>query len=84
MRRLFWTALGATAGILIVRKLTSTARSFTPSGLTDQLSHAVSGLTDSVRDFAEDLRAGMAEREEQLHAALADDGTGAPPGGNPG
>ncbi|MDP9239708.1 MAG: hypothetical protein M3O55_03585 [Actinomycetota bacterium] len=83
MRRLFWAALGAVVGILIVRKLTSTARAFTPAALTDQLSQSVSGLADSVRDFAADIKDAMAEREEELMAALADDGTGRPPpGGN--
>ena len=82
MRRLFWAALGAAVGVLIVRKLTSTARAFTPAALTDQLSHGVTGLADSVRDFAADIKDAMAEREEELMAALADDGTGPPPGGN--
>ncbi|PZS33128.1 MAG: hypothetical protein DLM59_07010 [Pseudonocardiales bacterium] len=83
MRRLFWAALGATAGILIVRKLTSTARGFTPAALSEQLSQSIAGLGDSIRDFADDIRAAMAEREEELMAALADDGTGRPgAGGN--
>jgi len=82
MRRLFWAALGATVGILIVRKLTSTARAFTPAGLTGSLSQGIGGLGESIRDFADDIRAAMSEREDELMAALADDGTGRPPGGN--
>lgn len=81
MRRLFWAALGAAAGILIVRKLTSTARAFTPAALTGQLSQSIAGLGDSIRDFADDIKDAMAEREEELMAALADDGTGRPPPG---
>lgn len=82
MRRLFWAALGATVGILIVRKLTSTARAFTPAGLTDSLSQSVGGLGEAIRGFADDIKAAMAEREDELMAALADDGTGRSPGGN--
>jgi len=54
----------------------------TPAALTDQLSQSVAGLADSVRDFAAEIKDAMAEREEELMAALADDGTGPPPGGN--
>ena len=85
MRRLFWVTLGATVGILIVRKLTSTARAFTPSALSGQLAQSVSGLTDSIRDFAADVKEAMAEREEELQAALTADAAGQPPAaGKPG
>lgn len=84
MRRIFWAALGATAGVLIVRRLTSTARAFTPAALTDQLSGSVAGLADSIRDFAADVRNAMAEREEELMAALTDDGSRRPRAGNSG
>lgn len=70
MRRLFWIALGATAGVLVVRKLTQTARSFTPEGAADRVSGALGGLTESVRDFAADVRQGMAEREAELLQSL--------------
>ncbi|MEP6853293.1 MAG: DUF6167 family protein [bacterium] len=83
MRRLFWAVLGATVGILIVRKLTSAARAFSPAGLTDQLAQSAAGLSESIRSFGEDVRAGMAEREEELSAALADDGTGRSQGAGP-
>jgi len=69
MRRLFWVALGATAGVLVVRKITRTADALSPDGLT----RAVAGVGDSVRDFAEAVRDGMADREQELRIALGVD-----------
>jgi hypothetical protein len=74
MRRLFWVALGAAAGVVIVRLVKKQAQAFTPSGI----GRSLSGLGDSVRAFAEDVRAGMAEREYELSAALHDDEGGDP------
>lgn len=70
MRRLFWVALGATAGVLVVRKLTRMAHNVTPEGASDRVSEAVSGLGQAIRDFADDVRAGMDEREADLRLAL--------------
>jgi hypothetical protein len=71
MKRVFWIALGATAGVLVVRKLTRTARSYTPAGVADR----AQGLGASLRYFADEVRAGMAEREIELRDALGiDDG----------
>jgi hypothetical protein len=72
VRRLFWLALGATAGVLVVRKVSRTAQAYTPAGLA----HAVSGLGDSVRHFADQVRQGMVEREAQLRDALGLEGDG--------
>jgi hypothetical protein len=69
MRRLFWVALGAAAGVVAVRLVKKNAQAFTPSGI----GRSLAGLGDSVRAFAEDVRAGMAEREYELSAALHDD-----------
>jgi hypothetical protein len=69
MRRVFWIALGATAGVLVVRKLGKTARSYTPAGLADR----AEGLGASLRYFADEVRAGMAEREIELREALGID-----------
>jgi hypothetical protein len=66
MKRVFWIALGATAGVLVVRKLTKTAHSYTPAGLADR----AQGLGASLRYFADEVRAGMAEREIELRDAL--------------
>ncbi len=75
MRRLFWTALGATAGVLIVRRVSQTAQRFSPEGVAGSLTGALGGLTEAVRDFAADVREGMAEREHELRAGLGLDGS---------
>ncbi len=66
MRRLFWVALGATAGIYVMRKVTRTAEQLTPQGLAQ----SIAGLGDAIRDFADAVTAGMAERELELREAL--------------
>ncbi|AYY13450.1 hypothetical protein EF847_12860 [Actinobacteria bacterium YIM 96077] len=70
MKRVFWIALGATAGVMIVRKLTKAADSFTPEGAADQMTKAAGTLSEAIREFAEDVRAGMAERDQELREAL--------------
>jgi len=80
VRRLFWLALGASAGVVAVRRLTRTAAALTPRGLAD----SVADLGASIRVFAEEVRAGMAERELELREALGledpnDAGQGPPP-----
>ena len=70
MRRLFWIALGATAGILVARKITKSARSLTPDGAADRVAGALGGLGQAFREFADDVKAGMAERDIELREAL--------------
>ena len=38
MRRLFWIALGATLGVLVVHKVTKTAQAYSPSGVAKGVS----------------------------------------------
>jgi hypothetical protein len=66
---LFWVALGATAGVVAVRRLGRVARAYGPEGL----SRSAAGLADAVRETGLVVRAGMAEREEQLRLALGID-----------
>ena len=66
--RLFYVVLGATAGVLLVRRLTRAAESWTPEGMTNRLGSAVGGFVDNIRD-------GMAEREAELRSALGIDET---------
>jgi hypothetical protein len=69
MRRLFWVALGAVVGVLIVRKVTRAAEAYTPAGVSRSLSDFGEGL----RELAAAVREGMAEREEELRIALGVD-----------
>ena len=74
-RRLFYVAMGAVAGVLVVRRLTRTAQRFTPAGVQDSIVGALGGLTEAVREFSEAVREGMAEREVELRASLGLDGS---------
>jgi hypothetical protein len=69
MRRIFWVALGATAGVLIVRKLSRTVEAYTPEGI----GRSLGSLADALRDAADVVREGMAEREQELRVALGVD-----------
>jgi hypothetical protein len=73
-RRVFYIALGATVGILVVRKMSQAASKFTPAGVQSSLTGALGGLGDAIRDFGENVRAGMAEREDLLRSELGLDG----------
>ena len=74
-RRLFYVTLGAVAGVLLVRKLTSTAQRFTPAGVQQSIAGGLAGLADAVRDFTAEVRDAMAEREVELRDALGLDGS---------
>jgi hypothetical protein len=71
-RRLFYVALGATAGVLIVRKLTETANKLAPS---TAIPGALGSLSEAIREFGALVREGMAEREAELRTGLGLDGT---------
>ncbi len=59
-------ALGATAGVLVVRRVTRAAEAYTPEGIGRSLTEAL----DALRDLADEVRQGMAEREQELRVAL--------------
>jgi len=69
MKKLFWIALGATAGVLIVRKINQTAHAYSPEGLAGGMSN----IADAIRDFADAVRESMHERETELRVALGVD-----------
>jgi hypothetical protein len=66
MRRLFWVAVGAAAGVYAVHKVKQTLHAYSPSGLAER----ATGAGGSVRAFAEEVRSGMVEREAELREAL--------------
>jgi hypothetical protein len=69
MRRLFWIALGATAGALAVRKVTKTIEAYSPAGV----GRSMTSVGDGLRELADVIREGMAEREAELRVALGVD-----------
>ncbi|MEO7979546.1 MAG: DUF6167 family protein [Sporichthyaceae bacterium] len=66
MRRLFWVAVGAAAGVYAVRKVQKTLHAYSPGGLAERATGAGAGL----RAFADEVREGMAQREAELREAL--------------
>lgn len=66
MRRLFWVAVGAAAGVYAVRKVQKTLHAYSATGLAER----AGGVGDSLRLFADEVRAGMVEREAELRSAL--------------
>ena len=70
MRRLFWVAVGATAGIVVAHKIRRTAQRISPPAVSTSVAQAFSGMRRDIRDFTKDVRFAMAEREAQLHGAL--------------
>ena len=66
MRRGFWFAAGAGAGVYVMVRGRRVAEAFTPEGLRDRLS----GLGVGAHLFAEEMRTGMTERETELRERL--------------
>ena len=69
MRRLFWVVLGAVGGVLLVRRVTSAAAAYTPTGVA----RSAAELSDGLRELAAVVRDGMAQRERELRVALGVD-----------
>jgi hypothetical protein len=59
-------ALGATVGIVVVRRVSRAAQAYTPEGI----GRSLTGAVDALRDLADDVRVAMAERERELRVAL--------------
>ena len=74
MRRLFWLAMGATIGGLVVRKASRAAARLTPESLLGSLANGVRDLGAAVREFTVEVRDGMHEREEELREGVGLDG----------
>jgi hypothetical protein len=72
-KRLFWVALGATAGVVVVRRASKALRKFTPSGLADTATGLPGALGGKLQGFADDVRVAAAERELELYQVLGVD-----------
>jgi hypothetical protein len=66
MRRLFWVALGAVVGALVVRRVHKAAQAYTPEGI----SRSLTNVAEALREAAGVVREGMAAREAELRVAL--------------
>jgi hypothetical protein len=66
---MFWLALGATVGVLVVRKVTATAKAYTPEGVAQGLA----GVGDGLREMAQVVKESMAQRDAELRLALGVD-----------
>jgi hypothetical protein len=73
MKRVFWVALGASVGVLVVVKGSKALRRFTPSGLADSASAVPDAITGRFRGFADEVRLAAADREFELYQALGVD-----------
>ena len=69
MRRLFYVALGATAGVLLVRRITAAANKWTPEGIAAQ----AGGLGGAVSAWWAEVQHFSAQREAELREALGID-----------
>jgi hypothetical protein len=70
MKRLFWTAMGVTVGVIVTRRAGRAVDALTPAGVTERLAGSLTSLGDAVREFGQDVRDAMWEREDALHEAL--------------
>jgi len=70
MKRLFWTAMGVTAGVIITRRAERAMNALTPEGVSDRLALSITTLGDAVREFGQDVRDAMWDREDELYEAL--------------
>lgn len=72
-KRVFWVALGATVGVLVVNRASKTMRKFTPSGIAQGAGGLPGAITGRLQGFADDVRNAAAEREFELYRVLGVD-----------
>jgi len=68
--RAFWIALGAGAGVLVVRRAQAAARAVSPGGLADRAGATAEGIGERAQSFWTQVRTFAAEREAELRGAL--------------
>jgi hypothetical protein len=70
VRRVFWIALGASVGVLVVHRLSRVVDRFTPAGIAEGVSGVGERLSGAVGDFVAAVGDFAAEREIELRTAL--------------
>jgi hypothetical protein len=73
IKRVFWVALGASVGIVVVNRATKAAKKLAPGKLADSAAGVPGRVAAAWQDFAEDVRSAAAEREIELHQTLGAD-----------
>ena len=71
MRRLFYVAFGATAGVLVVRRVSKAANKWTPEGIAAQ----AGGAGERIAEWWAEVKVLAAQREAELREALGLDDT---------
>jgi hypothetical protein len=69
MKRLFYLALGATVGVIVVRRATEVAQKWTPEGIAAQ----AGGVGGRLQEWWSIVQDSAAEREVELREALGID-----------
>ena len=76
MRRLFYIAFGAAAGVLVVRRVSAAANKWTPDGLAAQ----AGGAGERLAAWWGEVQAYSAQREAELREALGLEASGSEDG----
>ncbi|MGP3969113.1 DUF6167 family protein [Streptomyces sp. 6N223] len=70
IRRAFWFATGAAAGVWATTRVQRTLRELKPDSLTARATGRAAAAGQRLRGIALDVRTGMAQREHELNEAL--------------
>jgi hypothetical protein len=73
IKRVFWVALGASAGIIAVNQASKALKRLAPGRIADSAGGVPGRITAAWQDFAEEVRSAAAEREFELYRTLAVD-----------
>ena len=73
IKRVFWVALGASVGIVVVNRAGKAAKKLAPGRLADSATGVPGRIASAWQDFTEDVRSAAAEREFELYHTLAAD-----------
>jgi hypothetical protein len=73
VKRVFWVALGATVGVVVVNRAAKAAKKLAPGSIAGSAAGVPGRVAAAWQDFAEDVRSAAAEREFELYHTLAAD-----------
>jgi hypothetical protein len=82
VKRVFWVALGAGAGVFAAAKLSKAARKLAPASLAGSAAGVPGRIGSAWQDFADQVRSAAAEREFELYHVLGVDVRDQEPGGH--